>query len=116
MTESQHTLDPHTVATIVVYKWNAEKPSRSRMRNFPHELRDAIADAIREERARMYERAVRAEELAAKLGAQLDEAESRLNQLLWASDMACENTPNPKCECPGCETARARAENGEAGP
>lgn len=26
------------------------------------------------------------------------------------NEMACENTPWPECDCPGCETARERAE------
>ena len=34
----------------------------------------------------------------------------------WSNEMACENTPTPGCECPGCCTARERADRGEAGP
>lgn len=34
----------------------------------------------------------------------------------WANEMACENTPTTGCECPGCCTARERADRGEAGP
>jgi hypothetical protein len=45
-------------------------------------------------------------ETARKLGEQLE----------WANEMACENTPVASCECPGCETARSRAEKGETGP
>lgn len=41
---------------------------------------------------------------------------SEVERLRWGNDMACENTPTAGCECPGCETARSRAENGEAGP
>ena len=36
---------------------------------------------------------------------------SEVERLRWGADMACENTPTA-----GCETARERAENGEAGP
>lgn len=134
--------DPVTVATILFAKWSADQPVENRLRDFPHELRDVIADAIREERveaerwrnahheasirlqahdcgeeaAKLYERAGRAEELVAKLGKELDEVELQLNRLLWANDMACENTPNPACECPGCETARDRAVRGETQP
>jgi hypothetical protein len=45
-------------------------------------------------------------ETARKLGEQLE----------WSNEMACENTPTPGCECPGCETARDRARRGVAGP
>lgn len=31
------------------------------------------------------------------------------------NEMACENTPWPGCECPGCETARERAEEDDDG-
>ena len=34
----------------------------------------------------------------------------------WVNEMACENTPTKACECPGCETARDRAERGISGP
>lgn len=39
-----------------------------------------------------------------------------VEELRWGNEMACENTPNPACECPGCETARERATRGESGP
>lgn len=42
--------------------------------------------------------------------------EYRVAQLEWGNEMACENTPNAQCECSGCSTARARAEQGEVGP
>ena len=47
---------------------------------------------------------------------EINRLKKRLEQLEWGNEMACENTPNPACECSGCETARSRAENGEAGP
>jgi chromosome segregation ATPase len=45
-------------------------------------------------------------ETARKLGEQLE----------WTNEMACENTPTPGCECPGCSLARDRARRGVAGP
>ena len=40
----------------------------------------------------------------------------RVAEFEWANEMACENTPNPSCDCAGCSTARERADRGEAGP
>lgn len=45
-----------------------------------------------------------------------DELRNEVARLRWGEEMACENTPNPACECPGCETARERATRGESGP
>lgn len=39
-----------------------------------------------------------------------------VERLRWGNEMACENTPQPACQCPGCETARERADRGETGP
>ena len=38
----------------------------------------------------------------------------RIEELEHVQEAACENTPTKGCECPGCETARERAEKGEA--
>jgi septal ring factor EnvC (AmiA/AmiB activator) len=61
--------------------------------------READIQALRESRDKWAE-------TARKLG----------EQLQWANDMACENTPTPGCECPGCSLARDRARRGVAGP
>jgi hypothetical protein len=45
--------------------------------------------------------------------AERDEAKAEIERLKWDLEMACENTPTEGCECPGCETARERAEKGE---
>jgi len=37
----------------------------------------------------------------------------RVGRLEWLAEAGCENTPRG-CECPGCMTARERAERGEA--
>lgn len=39
-----------------------------------------------------------------------------VEELRWGNEMACENTPNPACECPGCATARERSDRNETGP
>ena len=36
-----------------------------------------------------------------------------VGRLEWLADAGCENTPTRGCECPGCMTARERAERGE---
>jgi len=59
-------------------------------------------------------RAAEQRELAAL--AELDEAKAEITRLRWGEEMACENTPNFSCECPGCETARERSTRGETGP
>jgi len=61
--------------------------------------READIQALRDSRDKWAE-------TARKLGEQLE----------WSNEMACENTPTPKCECPGCSLARDRAERGVAGP
>lgn len=38
----------------------------------------------------------------------------RVGRLEWLAEAGCENTPTRGCECPGCMTARERAERGEA--
>jgi hypothetical protein len=38
----------------------------------------------------------------------------RVGRLEWLAEAGCENTPTKGCECPGCMTARERAERGEA--
>ena len=52
-------------------------------------------------------------EAAAKLRAELAKANAEIASLRWGNEMACENTPTKDCECPGCCTARERAERGE---
>ena len=37
-----------------------------------------------------------------------------VGRLRWLAEAGCENTPTRDCECPGCMTARERAERGEA--
>lgn len=37
-----------------------------------------------------------------------------VGRLRWLAEAGCENTPTRGCECPGCMTARERAERGEA--
>ena len=37
-----------------------------------------------------------------------------VGRLEWLAEAGCENTPTRGCECPGCMTARERAERGEA--
>lgn len=66
------------------------------------------------ERMRVALRAAEKRELEAL--AELDEAKAEVARLRWGEEMSCENTPNSACECPGCETARERAEKGEATP
>ncbi len=51
-----------------------------------------------------------------RLRAENEALRKRVADLEWGNEMACENTPNPACECPGCETARERAARGESGP
>ena len=53
-------------------------------------------------------------EAAAKLRAELAAANAEIASLRWDRETACENTPTKDCECPGCCTARERAERGEA--
>jgi hypothetical protein len=36
-----------------------------------------------------------------------------VGRLEWLAEAGCENTPTRGCECPGCMTARERAERGE---
>lgn len=48
------------------------------------------------------------EEDAAKAAAELE-------HFRWDNEMACENTPWPGCDCPGCGTARERAEAAQKG-
>lgn len=43
-----------------------------------------------------------------------DEARAEVERLRWLAEAGCENTPTKGCECPGCCTARERAERGEA--
>jgi hypothetical protein len=38
----------------------------------------------------------------------------RVGRLEWLAEAGCEHTPTHGCECPGCMTARERAERGEA--
>jgi len=45
-----------------------------------------------------------------------DEARAEVERLRWGNEMSCENTPNPVCQCAGCEIARDRADRGETGP
>lgn len=40
---------------------------------------------------------------------ELQSLRDEVERLRRDNEMACENTPWPGCECPGCETARARA-------
>lgn len=51
-----------------------------------------------------------------QLRAETNALRKRVAEFEWANEMACENTPTPGCECPGCCTARERADQGEAGP
>jgi hypothetical protein len=37
-----------------------------------------------------------------------------VGRLEWLAEAGCENTPTRGCACPGCMTARERAERGEA--
>ena len=48
--------------------------------------------------------------------AEIEALREKVRRLEWATEMACENTPTRGCECPGCTTARERAEKGETGP
>lgn len=48
--------------------------------------------------------------------AEIERLRAEVERLRWGNEMACENTPNPGCHCPGCETARERADRGETGP
>lgn len=48
--------------------------------------------------------------------AEVEMLRAEVDRLRWANEMGCENTPNPDCQCPGCETARDRADRGETGP
>lgn len=66
--------------------------------------------------AKMREALRAAEKRELEALAELDEAKAEITRLRWGEEMACENTPNSSCECPGCETARERAEKGEATP
>ena len=91
-------LAPVTLATILVAEWNSSKPANRRLKSFPYDLRDAIAEAIAEERA------------------ELEDARAEVERLRWGNEMACENTPTRDCECPGCAVARARADDGATGP
>lgn len=57
----------------------------------------------------------------ADLKFRLEQAEEELRgeredyaRLRWEMEAGCENTPTKGCECPGCCTARERAERGEA--
>ena len=45
---------------------------------------------------------------------ELNKAQEELERLRWLNEAGCENTPTKGCECPGCCTARERAERGEA--
>jgi hypothetical protein len=63
-----------------------------------------VARAVAENWKRNYNRAVE----------ERNEARAEVERLKWELEMACENTPTLGCECPGCETARERAEKGEA--
>lgn len=44
----------------------------------------------------------------------LVKARAEVERLRWLAEAGCENTPTKGCECPGCCTARERAERGEA--
>jgi len=66
--------------------------------------------------AKMREALRAAEKRELEALAELDEAKAEITRLRWGEEMACENTPNSSCECSGCETARERAEKGEATP
>jgi hypothetical protein len=62
------------------------------------------------------DRPMNVEEAAEAAVKEINRLKMRLEQLEWGNEMACENTPNPACECPGCETARERSTRGETGP
>lgn len=53
---------------------------------------------------------------ALRMSAALPSLLAEVRELRWEREAACENTPARGCECPGCETARARALAGEAKP
>lgn len=44
------------------------------------------------------------------LTAEVDDLRADVERLLAAMETACENTPWRGCECPGCQTARERAD------
>jgi len=48
------------------------------------------------------------------LESERDEARAEVDQLRWLAEASCENTPTKNCDCPGCCTARERADRGEA--
>lgn len=74
----------------------------------PVEVTLQVEDLLRVCRERFVERAaLRRENLALR---------KRITELEWSNEMACENTPTADCECPGCHTARERADRGETGP
>ena len=62
------------------------------------------------------DRPMNVEEAAEAAVKEINRLKRRLEQLEWGNEMACENTPNTACECPGCETARERSTRGETGP
>lgn len=66
--------------------------------------------------AKMREALRAAEQRELSALAERDEAIAEIERLRWGNEMACENTPNSSCECPGCETARERSTRGETGP
>lgn len=94
----------------------------------PWHLAAAEIDRLGEENRKLELRWKAEMEHAAKLAARARKAESDFSymnrirdhlqgqvlELQRDRETACENTPTKGCECPGCCTARERAERGEA--
>ncbi len=75
-----------------------------------------ITERERDEAVRTLEgiRKLYSPEAAAALRAENGTLRARVAGLEWDRETACENTPTKDCECPGCCTARERAEKGQA--
>ena len=69
--------------------------------NFVDRISDAVAAMKKERDAAL---------------AEIERLRTDVDRFQWANEMGCEHTPNPACQCPGCETARERADRGETGP
>ena len=76
---------------------------------------DAFHDASRL-RSLIQQARIKAENERDEARAEIERLRTYVDRFQWANEMGCENTPNPACQCPGCETARERADRGETGP
>lgn len=105
-------LTVHTKEGMLASEWLMRTATAERERDEARDLLRAVAAACRG----LGPRTDAVMSVVGNALADLDSARAEVERLRWGNDMACENTPTAGCECPGCETARSRAEKGEAGP